>query len=57
MTRENAEALMADQAGPVSRKQFADLQAAIHLVLRKRAPVAVVGERVPARWRLKVGAE
>jgi hypothetical protein len=36
-----------------TRKQFMDLTAAIHAALRKRERVSVVGEGVPARWRLK----
>src|SRR5947199_4898434 len=35
--REIAETLIADKAAPASRKQFVDLQAAIHVALRKRA--------------------
>jgi hypothetical protein len=38
------------------RKQFVDLQAAIHCALRKRAGGAVVGEGTPARWRLNEAA-
>src|SRR3954451_18918008 len=43
-TREIAEALIAGKDVPASRKQFSDLQAAIHVALRKRAGGAVVGE-------------
>jgi hypothetical protein len=39
-----------------SRKQFMDLQAAIHVALRKRNGVTVVSEGAPARWRLKEAA-
>jgi hypothetical protein len=55
-TRDIAEALIADKDVPASRKQFVDLQAAIHVALRKRAGGAVVGEGTPARWRLKEAA-
>lgn len=51
--REIAAALIAGKAAPATRKQFMDLIAAIHAALRKRAGVTVVGEGVPARWRLK----
>jgi uncharacterized protein YijF (DUF1287 family) len=44
-----ATALIADKAVPATRKQFVDLQAAIHVALRK-------SEGVPARWRLKEAA-
>jgi len=54
--REIAEALIAGKDVPASRKQFVDLQAAIHAALRKRAGGAVVGEGTPARWRLKEAA-
>jgi hypothetical protein len=47
------EALIADKAAPATCKQFMDLTAAIHSALRKRDSVTVVGEDVPARWRLK----
>src|SRR3981081_3412038 len=46
-TREIAEALIADKAVPASRKQFVDLQAAIHAALRKRNGGAGVGEGTP----------
>src|SRR3954464_10175785 len=39
-TREIAEALIAGKDVPASRKQFVDLQAAIHVALRKRAGTA-----------------
>jgi hypothetical protein len=52
--REIASALIADKAAPATRKQFVDLQAAIHAALRKRDGVTVVGEGAPARWRLKI---
>jgi uncharacterized protein YijF (DUF1287 family) len=51
-----ATALIADTAVTATRKQSVDLQAAIHIALRKRDGVTVVGEDVPARWRLKQGA-
>jgi hypothetical protein len=54
--REIAEALIADKAVPATRKQFTDLQAAVLAALRKRYGGAVVGEGVPARWRLKEAA-
>jgi hypothetical protein len=53
MTREIAAAVIADKAVPASRKQFKDLQAAIHVSLRKRNGGAVTGEGTPAQWRLK----
>jgi hypothetical protein len=54
--REIATALIADKAVPATRKQFVDLQAAIHAALRKRDGGALTGEGVPARWRLKGAA-
>src|SRR4051794_18151166 len=42
MAREIADALIADEAVPASRKQFVDLLAAIHVALRKRAGGTVV---------------
>jgi hypothetical protein len=50
--REIGTALIAGKAVPATRKQFMDLVAAIHAALRKRNGGAVVGEGVPARWRL-----
>jgi hypothetical protein len=50
--REIAQALIADKAIPATRKQFLDLTAAIHVAFRKRDGGAVIGEGVPARWRL-----
>jgi hypothetical protein len=50
--REIASTLIADKAAPATRKQFVDLQAAIHAALRKRDGVTVVGEGAPVRWRL-----
>jgi hypothetical protein len=54
--REIAQALIADKAVPATRKQFVDLQAAIHAALRKRNGATVVSEGAPARWRLKDAA-
>jgi hypothetical protein len=51
--REIAQALIADKAVAATRKQFVDLQAAIHAALWKRDGGAVVSEGAPARWRLK----
>lgn len=51
--REIATTLIADKAVPATRKQFVDLQAAIHAALRKRDGIGVVSEGAPARWRLK----
>lgn len=50
--REIATAMIADKAVPATRKQFVDLQAAIHAALRKRDGGAVVGEGAPMRWAL-----
>ena len=50
--REIAEALMADKTPQATPKQARDLQAAILAALRKRDGKTVVGEGVPARWRL-----
>jgi hypothetical protein len=50
---EITQALIADKAVPAARKQFVDLQAAIHAALRKRDGVTVVTEGAPARWQLK----
>src|SRR3954451_11119036 len=47
-TREIAEALIAGKDVPASRKQFVDLQAAIHVALRKRAGTA------PERYVMRV---
>jgi hypothetical protein len=44
------------QGRPATRKQFKDLIAAIHVALRKRDGVTVVGEGSPAKWRLKEAA-
>jgi hypothetical protein len=55
--REIATALIAGKAVPASRKQFVDLQAAIHVALRKRDGGSVVSEGAPARWRLKETAD
>jgi hypothetical protein len=49
--REIAQALIVDKAVPATRKQFVDLQAAIHAALRKRNGISVAGEGTPARWR------
>jgi hypothetical protein len=50
--REIAEALIADKAPQATPKQARDLQAAILAALRKRNGKTVVGEGVPARWRI-----
>jgi hypothetical protein len=50
--REIATAMIADKAVPATRKQFVDLQAAIHAALRKRNGIGVVGEGAPMRWAL-----
>jgi hypothetical protein len=55
-TREISDALIADKAPAATRKQAIDLQAAILAALRKRNGSAVVGEGVPAQWRLKEAA-
>jgi hypothetical protein len=54
--REIAEALIAGKAPQATHKQARDLQAAILAALRKRDGKTVVGEGVPARWRLKEAA-
>jgi hypothetical protein len=54
--REIADALIAGKAPQATRKQAIDLQAAILVALRKRNGVVVVGERAPARWRLREAA-
>lgn len=54
--REVASALIADKSAPATRKQFVDLQAAVHAALRKRDGVTVTGEGAPAKWRLKEAA-
>jgi hypothetical protein len=48
--------MIADKAVSATRKQFVDLQAAIHVALQKRAGETVTGEGTPARWRLKEAA-
>jgi hypothetical protein len=53
--REIAQTVIADKAVPATRKQFVDLQAAIHAALRKRNGEGVIGEGAPARWQLKEG--
>jgi hypothetical protein len=50
--REIADALIADKAPQATRKQAADLQAAILAALRKRSGEIVVGQGAPTRWGL-----
>ena len=49
--REIADKLVADKP-QMNRKQATDLQQAVYSALRKRDGGAVVGEGMPARWRL-----
>jgi hypothetical protein len=51
--REIAATLIAGKAPQATRKQAIDLQAAILVALRKRNGGTVVGDGVPAQWRLK----
>jgi hypothetical protein len=51
-SREITAALMAGKAPEPTHKQAANVQAAILAALRKRNGKTVVGEGVPARWRL-----
>jgi hypothetical protein len=55
-TREITAALMAGKAPAPTHKQVINVQAAILAALRKRNGKTVVGEGVPARWRLKEAA-
>jgi hypothetical protein len=48
-------ALLAGKSPAATRKQENNLQAAILVALRKRNGGAVVGEGMPARWRLTGG--
>lgn len=51
-TREITAALMAGKLPAPTHKQASNVQAAILAALRKRNGKTVVGEGVPARWRL-----
>jgi hypothetical protein len=55
-SRQIADALLAGKTPEPTRKQVADVQAAVLAALRKRNGGSVVGEGVPVRWQLIVSA-
>jgi hypothetical protein len=53
--REITDAVLEGKNPKPTRKQEIDVQAAIHVALRKRDGTTVVGEGAPTRWRLAGG--